>query len=69
MSKSNRHTTYPCNAGNGTSQVNLTKYKDKNGKDNYVTQFKKDGKEVFHVTTHADGNVYLTDKNGKTKLR
>lgn len=69
MSKSDRSKTYSSKIDDGSTEINLTRYKDKENKDNYVTQFKKDGKEVFHVTTHSDGNVYYTDENGKKKLR
>lgn len=64
-----KNTTYTHTSEDGKTQINLTKYIDKNGKDNYVTQFKKDGKEVFHTTKHPDGTVNYTDKNGRKKIR
>lgn len=45
--------------------INWTRYEDGNGKDNYVGQLKKDGKEIGHVTWHSDGSVWYTDtENG-----
>ena len=69
MKNNERSETLQCKGGSGNSQINLTRYTDEKGNDNYVTQFKSDGKEVFHVTKHADGNVFYTDKNGKKQIR
>lgn len=69
MKNNDRSSTLQCKGGSGNGQINLTTYTDSKGKENYVTQLKKGGKEVFHITKHSDGNVYYTDKNGKKKLR
>lgn len=46
-------------------EVNIVKYIDKNNQANYVAQFKKNGKEEFHYTQHADGSQWKTDSEGK----
>ena len=69
MKNNDRSSTLQCKGGSGNSEINLTTYIDAKGQENYVTQLKKEGKEVFHVTKHPDGNVYYTDKNGKKKIR
>ena len=68
MSETGNNKTYTHTSADNKTQINLTKYNDKNGKENYVTQFKQDGKEVFHITTHPD-STYYTDKDGKTKIK
>lgn len=67
MSDTGRSNTLKCKAGD--SEINITRYLDKDDKENYVTQFKKEDKEVFHVTKHPDGNVNYTDKEGRKKIR
>lgn len=60
--------TYSHKSSDGRTEINLTRYSDKDGKDNYVTQMKQDNKETFHVTTHPD-HTYYTDKDGKKKIK
>ena len=67
MSDTGRSDTLKCKAGD--SEINITRYLDKDDKENYVTQYKKEDKEVFHVTKHSDGNVNYTDKEGRKKIR
>lgn len=70
MPKNNdRSTTLSHISNDGRNQINLTTYTDSKGKENYVTQMKRDGKEVFHTTKHPDGTVNLTTPNGRTKIR
>ena len=69
MKNNDRSSTLQCKEGSGNSEINLTTYIDDKGLENYVTQLTKEGKEVFHVTKHPDGNVYYTDKDGKKKIR
>lgn len=69
MSETGNSKTYTHNSSDNRVQINLTKYNDKNGAENYVTQMKVDGKEEFHITTHPN-STYYTDKNGnKTKIK
>lgn len=51
----------------GDNEVNLVRYEDKDGEDNYVIQFKTGGKETSHFTRHADGSVWQTKAGGKAK--
>lgn len=53
----------------GDLEVNITEYLDKDDNENYVTQVKKDGEEVFHVTKHPDDTVNYTDKEERRKIR
>lgn len=53
----------------GDLEVNITEYLVKDDKENYVTQVKRDGEEVFHVTKHPDDTVNYTDKEGRRKIR
>lgn len=69
MKNNDCSSTLQCKGGSGNSEINLTTYIDDKGLENYVTQLKKEGKEVFHFTKHSDGNVYYTDKDGKKKIR
>ncbi len=69
MSETGNNTTYSHTSDDGRTQINLTTYVDKDGKENYVTQLKHDGKEVFHTTKHPDGTVNYTDKDGRTQIR
>ena len=67
MSDTGRSETINCEAGD--IEINLTRYLDKDDNENYVTQVKKDGEEVFHVTKHPDDTVNYTDKEGRRKIR
>ena len=67
MSDTGRSETINCEAGD--IEINLTRYLDKDDKENYVTQVKKDGEEVFHVTKLPDDTVNYTDKEGRKKIR
>ena len=70
MSKNNdRSTTLSHTSQDGNTQINLTTYTDSKGKENYVTQFKQNGKEIFHTTKHPDGTVNFTTSDGRKKIR
>lgn len=45
-------------------EVNVVRYVDKGGKDNYVYQEKVDGKERVHITRHSDGSSWKTNSDG-----
>ena len=67
MSDTGRSKTLSLDAGD--LEVNIAEYLDKDDKENYVTQVKRDGEEVFHVTKHPDDTVNYTDKEGRRKIR
>lgn len=49
-----------CKSSDGRGQINLVSYPEKDGRLTYVTQVKRDGKEIMHMTKHPDGTRHTT---------